>query len=149
MAIAEGCTGGLVSALLTSVPGASDYLVRTVVPYSYDPLRTTMGVTREALDEHGAVSEPVVEALARRARDLSDATWGLATTGIAGPGGGSESDPIGTGYVAVARSAPWGSQASSVGSSRHTFEGNRNEIRERLARTALRSLLERVRDPNQ
>lgn len=144
LAIVEGCTGGLASALVTSVPGASDYLVRTVVPYSYDSLRLTMGVTREALDTHGAVSEPVVAELARRSRDMADATWGLAITGIAGPGGGSPDKPVGTGFIGIARAAEWGSEASTVETRRHTVDGDRDAVRERLARTALRALLARV-----
>lgn len=146
VSIVEGCTGGLVSTLLTSVPGASEFLRRTVVPYSYDQLRFTLGVTREALDEHGAVSEPVVVQSAKRARDLTDADWGVATTGIAGPGGGSDDKPVGTGIVGIARASPWGSEASTAEAIRFEFDGDRAAVRERLARAALSALLDRVED---
>jgi len=146
VAIVEGCTGGLVSTLLTSIPGASEYLVRAMVPYSYDQLRFTLGITREALDEHGAVSAVVVSESARRARDMSDADWGVATTGIAGPGGGSADKPVGTGFVGIAQAAPWGSEESTVEATRFEFDGDRAAIRERLARAALSALLDRVSD---
>ncbi|MFB6140728.1 MAG: CinA family protein [Halosimplex sp.] len=140
VAVAETCTGGLVGALLTSVPGASDYLDRAVVPYDYDALRTTLAVARETLDEHGAVSEPVTRELARAARDTADATWGVATAGVAGPGGGTEDKPVGTGFVGVAYAAPWESGDSTATVSRYEFDGDRGAVRERLARRALRDL---------
>ncbi|WP_123536357.1 CinA family protein [Halosimplex salinum] len=146
VAVAETCTGGLVGALLTSVPGASDYLDRVVAPYDYDALRTTLAVSRETLDEHGAVSEPVARELARAARDTADTTWGVATAGVAGPGGGTEEKPVGTGFVGVAYAAPWESGDSSATVSRYRFDGDRDAVRERLARQALRDLETAVRD---
>ncbi|QPV61418.1 CinA family protein [Halosimplex litoreum] len=145
LAVAETATGGLVGALLTSVPGASDYLDRVVVPYDYDALRTTLAVPRETLDEHGAVSEPTTRALARAARDTADATWGLATAGVAGPGGGTEDKPVGTGFVGIAYAALWESGDSTASVSRYEFDGDRTAVRERLARRALRDLETAVR----
>lgn len=149
LSLVEGCTGGLAASLVTNVPGASDYLRRAVVPYSYDSLRLVTGVPREMLDEHGAVSRPVATELARRARDMADATWGVAITGIAGPGGGSASKPVGTGYIGIANAAPWGSGRSSASASRHTFDGDRAAIRERLARAALAAIHERLSSTDQ
>jgi len=146
LAVAETATGGLIGALLTSVPGASDYLDRVVVPYDYDALRTTLAVPRETLDEHGAVSEPTTLALARAARDTADATWGIATTGVAGPGGGTPDKPVGTGFVGVAYAAPWESGDSTARISRYEFDGDRTAVRERLARRALRDLETAARD---
>jgi len=146
LAVAETATGGLVGALLTSVPGASDYLDRVVVPYDYDALRATLAVPRETLDEHGAVSEPVTRDLGRAARDTADATWGVATAGVAGPGGGTEDKPVGTGFVGVAYAAPWESGDSTASVSRYEFDGDRTAVRERLARRALRDLETAVRD---
>jgi len=146
LAVAETATGGLVGALLTSVPGASDYLDRVVVPYDYDALRTTLAVPRETLDEHGAVSEPTTRALARAARDTADATWGVATAGVAGPGGGTEDKPVGTGFVGIGYAAPWESGDSTASVSRYEFDGDRTAVRERLARRALRDLETAVRD---
>lgn len=144
VAVAETATGGMVTALLTGVPGASDYLDRAFVPYSYDSLREQMGVTREQLDAEGVVSATVTRQLAKRARDVADATWGVATTGIAGPGGGAPGKPVGTAHVAVARAAPWGSEASGAVVESREFEGDRAAVRERTSRAALALLAEHV-----
>jgi nicotinamide-nucleotide amidase len=144
VAVAETATGGIVTALLTGVPGASDYVDRAFVPYSYDSLREQLGVTRERLDAEGVVSAPVTRQLAKRARDVADATWGLATTGVAGPGGGTPEKPVGTAYVAVARVAPWGSEASYATVAAREFEGGRGAVREQTSRAALALLAEHV-----
>jgi nicotinamide-nucleotide amidase len=146
VAVVETVTGGMVTALLTGVPGASAYVDRGFVPYSYDALREQVGATRERLDADGVVSAPVTRQLARRARDVADATWGVATTGVAGPGGGTPEKPVGTAYVAVAHAAPWGSEASGAAVQAHEFEGDRKAIRERTSRAALALLAENVAD---
>jgi nicotinamide-nucleotide amidase len=140
VAVAEGCTGGLVGTLLTSVPGASDYLDRVVAPYDYDALRDLLAVSRETLDDHGAVSEPAVRETAQGIRDTADATWGVSTSGVAGPGGGSEETPVGTVFVGVAYAAPWGTGDSETAVGRYEFDGDRAAVRERGARQALRDL---------
>jgi len=140
VAVAEAATGGLVAALLTAPPGASDYFDRGYVTYAYDSLRETLAVSRETLDEHGAVSEPTVREMARAARDRARTDWGLATAAIAGPSGGTEDRPVGTAFVGVAEAAPWGSGQSGVSAQRYTFEGTRAEVREQLARQCLRDL---------
>jgi nicotinamide-nucleotide amidase len=144
VATAESCTGGLICSLLTDVPGSSDYLDRGFVTYAYDAKRATLAVSREALDAHGAVSEPVAREMARAARDVADTTWGLSTTGIAGPTGGSEENPVGTVYVGVAYAAPWNTGDSYATVSRYEFDGSRTEIKEKIARRALADLLEAV-----
>jgi nicotinamide-nucleotide amidase len=140
VALAETTTGGLATVLLTSVPGSSDYLDRAVVPYDYDAIRETLAVARETLDEHGAVSAPVVREQAQAARDTADATWGVATAGVAGPGGGTADKPVGTGFVGVAYAAPWGTGDSETTVARYEFDGDRAAVRERLARQALADL---------
>lgn len=144
LAVAESCTGGLVGSLLTDVPGSSDYLDRSVVTYSYDAKRALLAVERETLDAHGAVSEPVARRMARAVRDTADVDWGLSTTGVAGPTGGSADTPVGTVYVGVARAAPWGSGDSWARVERHEFDGTRLEIKEQIARRALADLLAAV-----
>lgn len=144
VAVAESCTGGLVGSLLTDVPGSSDYFDRSLVAYSYDAKRDVLAVSREALDEDGAVSEPVALEMARAARDTADVTWGLATTGVAGPGGGSEETPVGTVFVGVAYAGEWGTGTSSTTVRRHEFDGDRLGIKEQIARQALANLLEQV-----
>lgn len=140
IAVAEGCTGGLVGSLLTDVPGASDYLDRVLVPYSYDSLRELLAIDRETLDAHGVVSAPTTKTIARATRDTAKVTWGVATTGVAGPDGGTEETPVGTGYVAVAYAADWGTGASNATVTRYEFEGSRRDVTEQFARQALRDL---------
>jgi nicotinamide-nucleotide amidase len=141
IAAAESATGGLIGSLLTDVPGSSDYFDRSVVTYSYDAKRDVLAVPREDLDEHGAVSEPVARAMARGVRDTADTTWGVATTGIAGPTGGDDSDPVGTVYIGVAYAGAWGSGESTTTVERHVFDGDRLAVKERFARQALREAL--------
>jgi nicotinamide-nucleotide amidase len=144
VATAESCTGGLIGSLLTDVPGSSDYFDRALVTYSYDAKLEQVGVARETLDEHGAVSEPVARAMARGVRDRAGATWGLSTTGIAGPAGGSAEKPVGTVYVGVAYAGAWGSGESFTEVARYEFDGDRLAVKEQIARQGLRDLLAAV-----
>lgn len=144
LAVAESCTGGLVGSLLTDVPGSSDYFDRSVVTYSYDAKLTELAVSRESLDERGAVSEPVAEQMAAGVRDTAGTDWGVATTGIAGPTGGTDEKPVGTVYVGLARAGEWGSGDSATTAERHVFDGDRRQVKEQIARTALETVLEAV-----
>ena len=157
IAVAESATGGLIGSLLTDVSGSSDYFDRSVVTYSYDSKRDVLAVPREDLDEarewiercedldeHGAVSEPVARAMARGVRDTADATWGVATTGVAGPTGGSDADPVGTVYIGVAYAGEWGSGESTSQVERYVFDGDRRQVKERFARQALADCLDAV-----
>lgn len=140
VAVAETATGGLVAALLTAPAGASDYLDRGWVPYAYDALREELAVTRETLDEHGAVSAPAVREMARAARDRARADWGIGVAAIAGPTGGKDGRPVGTAFVGIAEAAPWESGDSQATVERYEFDGDREAVRERVARQALRDL---------
>jgi nicotinamide-nucleotide amidase len=146
LSIAESCTGGLLAAAVTEVPGASDYFEAGMVTYAYGAKRRLLGVSREALDEHGAVSEPVARAMARAVRDTADVDWGVATTGVAGPTGGDEETPVGTAYVGVAHAAPWGTEASFVRSERVVVDGDRGDVKRGAADAALGALLRAVRE---
>jgi nicotinamide-nucleotide amidase len=141
VAVAESATGGLVGSLLTDVPGSSDYFDRSLVTYAYDAKLTELAVSRESLDELGAVSEPVARQMAAGVRDVSGTTWGVATTGIAGPDGGTEAKPVGTVYVGVAHAGEWGSGESYTSVERHEFDGTRTAVKGRFARQALTDLL--------
>ncbi len=104
IATAESCTGGLVAAALTDIPGASDVFDRGFLTYSYAAKTEMLGVDEAMLAEHGAVSEPVARAMAAGARARSRAGLALAITGVAGPGG-SEAKPEGLVWFAVASDA--------------------------------------------
>jgi nicotinamide-nucleotide amidase len=101
LAVAESCTGGLVSSMLTSVPGSSEYLLLDAVVYANAAKSAVLGVSEETLRAYGAVSEETVTAMARGVVRVSGADIGLAITGIAGPGGGTDEKPVGTVWIAV------------------------------------------------
>ncbi len=99
---AESCTGGLVSKLLTDLPGSSGFFLEGFIVYSNAAKTARLGVPAALIEEHGAVSEASARAMAEGARAASGATWAIAITGIAGPGGATESKPVGTTHIAVA-----------------------------------------------
>ncbi|MFC3958011.1 CinA family protein [Halovivax cerinus] len=142
LAVAESCTGGLVGATLTAIPGASDFFEVGLTTYAYGAKRQHLGVTREALDEHGAVSEPVAREMASGVRDVCDVTWGLSITGVAGPTGGTEDAPVGTVFVGVAYAGPWGTETSFVEVERERFDGDRAAVRAATVDRALELLVE-------
>ena len=98
----ESCTGGLVAAALTEVPGSSDVFDRAFVTYSNDAKHRMVGVTKKALREHGAVSDVVARAMAEGGLRLSGATVAVSLTGVAGPGGGTADKPVGLVHIACA-----------------------------------------------
>ena len=130
VAIGESCTGGLVTAALVDSPGSSKYLDQGIVAYSNDAKRTALGVEAAVLAEHGAVSEPVAEAMAVGAR-RAGADVGVGVTGIAGPGGGTADKPVGTVCFAVV--APEGRRIVRT----VLLPGDRAMIRQMATRTAL------------
>src|SRR6266480_4592632 len=102
MATAESCTGGLIANRITNVPGASSVFIAGYVCYANQAKIDMLDIDPKLIEKHGAVSEPVAYALAERVRMRARSTYGLATTGIAGPSGGSPEKPVGTVYVALA-----------------------------------------------
>jgi nicotinamide-nucleotide amidase len=102
VATAESCTGGLLAHRLTNVAGASAVFLATYVTYSNEAKIDALGLVPEQIKQHGAVSEPVARAMAEGARARARSTYAIATTGIAGPTGGSSEKPAGTVYVALA-----------------------------------------------
>ena len=102
MATAESCTGGSIASLMTSVPGSSDYFLGGVVSYCNLVKQQVLGVAESDLREQGAVSRPVVEQMARGAMRVIGSDCAVATSGVAGPGGGTPAKPVGTVWMAAA-----------------------------------------------
>jgi len=138
VSVAESCTGGLVAAVLTEIPGASDVFGRGFVTYSNEAKVEMLGVSEDILATLGAVSEATAWAMAQGALDRSKAAVAVAISGVAGPGGGSDKKPVGT--VVFAR-AIRGSDAPIVADTHHFGDLGRAEIRRQAALVALRLLL--------
>ncbi len=134
---AESCTCGHVAALIGSVPGASRVLRESIVAYHEDVKRARLGVSAELLAREGAVSEACARAMAEGARHRTEADLAVATTGIAGPDGGTATDPVGTVWVAVA-------DARGSVARRHVIVGNRERVQRRGATYALQLAWERL-----
>jgi nicotinamide-nucleotide amidase len=135
---AESCTGGMVAARLTAIPGASDVFRGSVVAYANAAKEEVLGVPREVLEAHGAVSAETAEAMAEGVRERLGVDVGVAVTGVAGPGGGTEEKPVGLVHVHAA--GPDGSKAV-----RTELPGDRDMIRGRATAASLhlvRRLLE-------
>jgi nicotinamide-nucleotide amidase len=134
VATAESCTGGLVSALLTSIPGSSDVVDRGFVTYSNEAKQEMLGVSPDIIAKHGAVSEHCAKAMAIGALQHSHAHIAVSITGIAGPGGGSAEKPVGLVYFAVATTKKCEAVEMRFG------RKSRDEIREAALRKALELL---------
>jgi nicotinamide-nucleotide amidase len=130
---AESCTGGLLGKMLTDMPGSSAYYAYGWVTYANRAKEQQLGVPSELLVQHGAVSEPVVLAMANGARQRAGCTYALSISGIAGPDGGTPTKPIGT--VCIALAHPEGCQARTF-----LFPGDREMVRDRSAKMALTML---------
>ena len=135
IATAESCTGGLLATSLTHKPGASAYFDRGFVTYSNEAKHEELDVPNDTLDEHGAVSAPTAEAMAKGALENSKASITIAITGIAGPDGGTDDKPVGTVFFGYAL------KGGSSGSIKNQFEGSRQQIQTQAAITALKSLI--------
>ncbi len=134
IATAESCTAGLLAARLTERPGSSAYVAGGVVSYSNSAKTELLGVEAALIEQHGAVSEPVAEAMARGALQRFDADTAIAITGVAGPGGGTATKPVGTVCFSVAL-------ADGTSLTRTTtLPGNRTDVRERSTTVAMHLL---------
>ena len=102
LAVAESCTGGLISHLLTNIPGSSEYFLFSGVTYSNDAKTKILDVSPDLIQQFGAVHEKTAKEMAAGARRIAGATYGLAVTGIAGPGGGTDDKPVGTVWIGIA-----------------------------------------------
>lgn len=137
LAVAESCTGGLIASKLTDVPGASDYFVAGLVTYANEAKISLLNVPAAVIAEHGAVSEECARAMAEGARDATGADYAIATTGIAGPSGGTDEKPVGLVYMAVA-------DASDTIVQRQLWPGTREQFKQRVSQMALGMLRKRI-----
>lgn len=134
---AESCTGGLLSAALTSVPGSSGFFDLGVTTYSNDAKNKLLGVSQHLLNNYGAVSSQVAEAMACGALQNSGADYALSVTGIAGPGGATPAKPVGLVFIGLA-------DKHGVVSVKNNFSGDRDAVRKQTVVAALQMLNERL-----
>jgi PncC family amidohydrolase len=137
LAVAESCTGGLLGARITDVPGSSDVFVGGVIAYDNALKVDLLGVPETLLAEHGAVSEPVVRAMAEGAARRFGVAAAISVTGVAGPGGGTPEKPVGTVWIGCLYNGTAETRCS-------TFPGSRHEVRARAAQAALFLLYRRL-----
>ena len=123
MCCAESCTGGLIGAAMTDLPGSSEYFLGSAVTYSNEAKMRLLGVKEQTLIDHGAVSEETAREMALGAAALFGADYSVAVTGIAGPGGATDTKPVGLVYIAV-------SDGSRVVVTKNNFEGGRQQVRD-------------------
>lgn len=135
LATAESCTGGLIAQKITSVPGASECFDCGVVTYSNEQKRNLLGVSAETLEQYGAVSEQTALEMCKGVKEVADADFGISVTGIAGPGGGTAEKPVGTVWIGIC-----GKNIHKA--EKFLFDGDRNQVRESTANTALNMVME-------
>ncbi len=135
IAIAESCTGGLVSSSLTDTPGSSKYFILGIIAYANKAKIKILNVSEETIVKHGAVSKETALELANNVRHLAKTNIGLGITGIAGPGGGEHLKPVGTVFIAVAI-------GHRLYFKKFIFKGNRLKIKKSAAQAALKLLHE-------
>jgi len=138
LATAESCTGGLLASTLTDVPGSSEWFRGSVVAYANEVKRDLLGVPADVLEAHGAVSEPVVLAMAQGVLKAVGADVSVAISGVAGPGGGTPEKPVGMVWMAWAW--PGGTRAR-----RYDFSGDRWAVKTQSVMSAINGLLSVVR----
>lgn len=136
---AESCTGGLIAASLTEIPGSSDVIDRGFITYSYESKTDLLGVDPDMLVDCGAVSEEVAADMADGLLDVSPVDIALAVTGIAGPGGGTPEKPVGLVYIGIA------TRDGAVRTVKNNFSGDRSSVRLQTVEKALKELLAEIK----
>lgn len=135
LATAESCTGGMIGAYLTGIPGSSAVYKGGIISYTNEIKQKLLGVPEEILTQFGAVSAPVAEAMAFGARKALHADIAISVTGLAGPGGDDYGNPVGTVYIGYC-------DASCCLSRHYRFDGDREEVRKQAVTHALMLILE-------
>ncbi len=133
LALAESCTGGLISTLITDLPGSSNYFLGSAVTYSNSSKNRILGVSQDTISKYGAVSEQTAVEMAEGAAKVFGSDYAASVTGIAGPGGGSHIKPVGTVCIGLTDGN------RSITFTEH-FEGTRSEVRTRAADTVFKLL---------
>ncbi len=139
LAVAESCTGGLISDRITNVPGSSDYFIAGVVSYANQAKVNLLQVRRATLESVGAVSRQTVIEMARGVRQVNSVDIGVSVSGIAGPGGGTDDKPVGTTWIGL-------SSTDYENAWRNLFQGSRREVKEQAAQQALQILYDYLVD---
>ena len=134
---AESCTGGLLSALITQVSGASEIFEETIVTYSNEAKMRELGVKKETLDRYGAVSHDTAYEMCKGICAHTGADIGIGITGIAGPGGGTEDKPVGTVFIGIC------CLDEVIVMEKH-FDGDRDKVRENTCYAAMEAVLEKI-----
>ena len=138
MAAAESCTGGMIGAAVTDMPGCSEVFKGSAVTYSNEAKMALLGVSEDTLIRNGAVSAETARQMALGAARIYHSDYSVAVTGIAGPGGATDTKPVGLVYIAV-------SDGSRVVATRNLFDGDRRSVREQTVSEALRLLSDMIR----
>ena len=136
LSLAESCTGGMIASALTGVPGASDIFWGSAVTYINSAKEHILGVSSETLERHGAVSEECAREMAEGSRRIYGADLAMSVTGIAGPGGGSDTKPVGTVWFGF-------SSKNGTEAFRRLFEGDREAVRRQTVEQVLACLIEK------
>ena len=138
LSTAESCSGGWIAKIITDINGSSSWFEAGIVSYSNAAKVNLLGVDESLLSQYGAVSQPVVEAMATGALQKTQTDFALAVSGIAGPGGGSKEKPVGLVHFG------WASQQGWLKSAEHIFTGDREAVRRQTVAMALQVLIEQL-----
>ncbi len=136
IATVESCTGGMISELITQMPGSSEWFERGFVTYSNEAKQELVGVSSDSLREHGAVSSTVAREMAAGGIQTSRADLAVSVTGVAGPDGGSKEKPVGTVWIA------WADRNGNVMDQGYLFPGDRQQVRLASAQSAFAGAIE-------
>jgi len=142
LATAESCTGGWIAKTFTDIDGSSQWFDCSIVTYSNQAKVNLLGVNPTTLDHYGAVSQPVVKEMVLGLLDRSDASIGISVSGIAGPGGGTESKPVGTVWIA------WAKPGQLIEAVRFQFKGDREAVRLQAVYEALQGIKRLLVNPD-
>lgn len=134
LAVAESCTGGWLAKVCTDMAGSSTWFERGFVTYSNEAKYEMLGVSLESINTYGAVSQQTVEAMVTGALSHSHANWAIAISGVAGPNGGTEANPVGSVWFA------WMKKNQQAVTSKQLFSGDRNQVRQQSVEFALEQL---------